>query len=217
MVRNDVVATLVEEGLPPGMKLQLSGAADDLAETWGALQLNLVVALVIVYLVISVLYESLVFPLIIMLSVPLATAGGLLGLALLNTYIAQPLDMLTMLGFVILIGIVVNNAILLVDQALQNSRSGMDSQNAILQATRNRIRPIFMSTLTSIFGLLPLAVFPGAGSELYRGLGSVVIGGLSLSALLTLAIIPPLLSLLLPKGGAVGEVEEEQPYQLAAQ
>jgi HAE1 family hydrophobic/amphiphilic exporter-1 len=217
VVRSDVVATLVEEGLPPGMKLQLSGAADDLAETWGALQLNLVVALVIVYLVISVLYESLVFPLIIMLSVPLATAGGLLGLALLNTYIAQPLDMLTMLGFVILIGIVVNNAILLVDQALQNSRTGMDSQNAILQATRNRIRPIFMSTLTSIFGLLPLAIFPGAGSELYRGLGSVVIGGLSLSALLTLAIIPPLLSLLLPKGGAVGEVEEEQPYQLAAQ
>jgi len=217
VVRNDVVAALEEEGLPPGMKLQLSGAADDLSETWGALQLNLVVALVIVYLVISVLYESLVYPLIIMFSVPLATAGGLLGLGLLNTYVTQPLDMLTMLGFVILIGIVVNNAILLVDQALQNSRAGMDSQNAILQATRNRIRPIFMSTLTSIFGLLPLAVFPGAGSELYRGLGSVVIGGLSLSAVLTLAIIPPLLSLLLPKGGAKDETQEEQPYQLAAQ
>ena len=216
IVRNQVVAPLEAEWLAPGMKLSLSGAADDLSETWSALQLNLLVALVIVYLVISVLYESLIYPAIIMLSVPLATAGGLLGLAALNTYVAQPLDMLTMLGFVILIGIVVNNAILLVDQALQNSRAGLGSSEAILQATRNRIRPIFMSTLTSIFGLLPLAIFPGAGSELYRGLGSVVIGGLSLSAVLTLAIIPPLLSLLLPKE-QTGSAKEEQPYQLAAQ
>jgi HAE1 family hydrophobic/amphiphilic exporter-1 len=216
IVRDQVVAPLEAEAMKPGMKLSLSGAADDLSETWGALQLNLVVALVIVYLVISVLYESLIYPAIIMLSVPLATAGGLLGLAVLNTYVAQPLDMLTMLGFVILIGIVVNNAILLVDQALQNCRAGMISSEAILQAASNRIRPIFMSTLTSIFGLLPLAVFPGAGSELYRGLGSVVIGGLSLSALLTLAIIPPLLSLLLPKDKA-GSAKEEQPYQMAAQ
>jgi len=216
VVRDKVVAPLEAEALAPGMKLSLSGAADDLSETWGALQLNLVVALVIVYLVISVLYESLVYPAIIMLSVPLATAGGLLGLAALNIYVPQPLDMLTMLGFVILIGIVVNNAILLVDQALQNSRAGMVSSEAILQATSNRIRPIFMSTMTSVFGLLPLAIFPGAGSELYRGLGSVVIGGLSLSAVLTLAIIPPMLSLLLPrdKSGAAGA---EQPYQLAAQ
>ena len=216
LVRNDVVGPLEADALTPGMKLQLSGAADEFAQTWGALQFNLIVALIIVYLVISVLYESLLYPLIIMLSVPLATAGGLLGLALLNIYVAQPLDMLTMLGFVILIGIVVNNAILLVDQALQNSRSGMTSTEAILQATRNRIRPIFMSTLTSIFGLLPLAVFAGAGSELYRGLGIVVIGGLSLSALLTLAIIPPLLSLLLPKN-AGGGAKVDQPYQLAAQ
>jgi len=216
LVRSEVVEPLEADALTPGMQLHLSGAADEFAKTWGALQLNLVVALIIVYLVISVLYESLIYPLIIMLSVPLATAGGLLGLALLNIYVAQPLDMLTMLGFVILIGIVVNNAILLVDQALQNSRSGMASTEAILQATRNRIRPIFMSTLTSIFGLLPLAVFAGAGAELYRGLGIVVIGGLSLSALLTLAIIPPLLSLLLPKN-AGGGVKAEQPYQLAAQ
>jgi hydrophobic/amphiphilic exporter-1 (mainly G- bacteria), HAE1 family len=215
IVHNQVVAPLEADTLSPGMKLSLSGAADDLSETWGALQLNLVVALVIVYLVISVLYESLVYPAIIMLSVPLATAGGLLGLAALNTYTAQPLDMLTMLGFVILIGIVVNNAILLVDQALQNSRAGMGSSEAIMQATSNRIRPIFMSTLTSVFGLLPLAIFPGAGSELYRGLGSVVIGGLSLSAVLTLAIIPPLLSLLLPKDKS-GSARDES-YPLAAQ
>jgi HAE1 family hydrophobic/amphiphilic exporter-1 len=104
--------------------------------------------------------------------------------------------MLTMLGFVILIGIVVNNSILIVHQTLFLVRTeGMHAEAAIIEAVRNRIRPIFMSTLTSVFGMLPLVVFAGAGSELYRGLGSVVLGGLSLSAVLTLLIIPPLLSL----------------------
>ena len=115
---------------------------------------------------------------------------------LLNLYQHQTLDMLTMLGFVILIGIVVNNAILLVHQTLLHVREdNMAPGDAIVEATRNRIRPIFMSTLTSVFGMLPLVLVPGAGSELYRGLGSVVVGGLSLSAILTLAIVPPLLSL----------------------
>ena len=131
-----------------------------------------------------------------MVSVPLATAGGVFGLAILNLYKFQPLDMLTMLGFVILIGIVVNNAILLVHQTLHHIRNeNMKPHDAVLEATRNRIRPIFMSTLTSVFGMLPLVLIPGSGSELYRGLGSVVIGGLSLSAILTLAIIPPLLGM----------------------
>jgi len=144
----------------------------------------------------AVLFESFWYPLIIMLSVPLATAGGVLGLALTNLQMFQPLDMLTMLGFVILIGIVVNNAILLVHQTLYHIRTGaMEVCDAVIEATRNRIRPIFMSTLTSVFGMLPLVLFPGAGSELYRGLGSVVVGGLSLSAFLTLLIIPPLLAL----------------------
>jgi HAE1 family hydrophobic/amphiphilic exporter-1 len=136
--------------------------------------------------------------LIVLVSVPLATAGGVLGVGVLNFYYPQNLDMLTLLGFVILIGIVVNNAILLVYQTLHHLRNdGMTPENAIIEATNNRIRPIFMSTLTSVLGMLPLVVFPGAGSELYRGLGSVVIGGLSLSAVLTLGLIPPLLSLFL--------------------
>jgi HAE1 family hydrophobic/amphiphilic exporter-1 len=119
----------------------------------------------------------------------------------LNLFSYQPLDMLTLLGFVILIGIVVNNAILLVHQTLLHLREdGMSPVDAISEATRNRLRPIFMSTLTSVFGMMPLVLFPGAGSELYRGLGSVVIGGLSLSALLTLLLIPPLMSLVLGRG-----------------
>ena len=109
-------------------------------------------------------------PLIILLVVPVASTGGIAALAMLNLYIKQPLDMLTMLGFVILTGIVVNNAILLVEQTvLQVREEGMQIYDAIIEATRNRIRPIFMSTLTSLFGLIPLVIFPGAGSELYRG------------------------------------------------
>jgi len=196
-LRREVVAPLTGEGLPPGVRIKLSGTADKLSQTWNAMVVDLALAIAIVYLVMAVLFESFVYPLIILLSVPLAAAGGVAGLVVLNQYAFQPLDMLTLLGFVILIGIVVNNAILLVHQTLYHLRQeGMTATEAILEATRNRIRPIFMSTLTSVFGMLPLVLFPGAGSELYRGLGSVVVGGLMLSALLTLLIIPPMLTLL---------------------
>jgi len=194
-LESGVVQALEAQGLPPGVKIRLSGTADDLQATWDAMAINLVVAIAIVYLIMAVLFESFVYPFVIMLSVPLAAAGGVLGLATVNTYTFQPLDMLTLLGFVILVGIVVNNAILLVHQTLYHIREErMAVSDAIVAATRNRIRPIFMSTLTSVFGMLPLVLFPGAGSELYRGLGSVVIGGLALSAVLTLLIVPPLLA-----------------------
>ena len=196
-LKSEVMDALISEGLPPGVKLGLSGTANQLRLTWDAMVIQLALALVIVYLVMAVLFESFVYPLIILLSVPVAAAGGVGGLAIVNSFVFQPLDMLTLLGFVILIGIVVNNAILLVHQTLHHLREeGMAPLDAISEATRNRIRPIFMSTLTSVFGMLPLVLFPGAGAELYRGLGSVVVGGLALSAVLTLLIIPPLLTLL---------------------
>ena len=196
-LRAEVMAPLRAGGLPPGVTLEISGTADKLGETWEAMVWDLALAMVIVYLVMAVLFESFLYPLIMMLAVPLAAAGGIGGLAVLNLFTYQPLDMLTLLGFVILVGIVVNNAILLVHQTLYHIRDlGEDPAHAIMAATRNRIRPIFMSTLTSVFGMLPLVLFPGAGSELYRGLGSVVVGGLSLSAILTLLIVPPMMTLL---------------------
>ena len=196
ILQQKVIAPLRAQGLPKEIKLGLSGTADELTQTWDAMFWDLLLAVAIVYLVMAVLFESFLYPLLIIFSVPLATAGGVLGLAFLNLFTYQALDMLTLLGFVILIGIVVNNAILLVHQTLHHQREdGMHARHAILRATQNRIRPIFMSTLTSVFGMLPLVLFPGAGSELYRGLGSVVVGGLALSAVLTLAIIPPLLAL----------------------
>ena len=199
----------------------MSGSAAQLDITFDAMMTNLVVAVIIVYLLMAVLFESFVYPLIILLSVPPATAGGVLGLYLLNQYLAnfgklQSLDMLTMLGFIILVGIVVNNAILLVDQTLHHLRDeAMSVRDAICEATRNRLRPIFMSTLTSVFGMMPLVVIPGAGSELYRGLGSVVVGGLSLSALLTLLIVPPLLAVFLPR--QTGQPAEVVPLSEAAE
>lgn len=219
MLENQVLATLKDQGLPPGIQIELSGTADKLKETWGVMQYDLLLALAIVYLVMAVLFESFFYPLIIVLSVPLAMAGGVGGLTALNQFVQQPMDMLTLLGFVILIGIVVNNAILIVHQTLYLLREeGLSPEDAIQEATRNRVRPIFMSTLTSVFGMLPLVVLPGAGSEIYRGLGSVVVGGLSLSAILTLAIIPPLLSLFLAllEGGGKAEKEKE-PVPSAAE
>ena len=199
-IEQDIIQPLQAEGLPPGVRLVLSGTADKLIETRDAMAVNLILALVIVYLVMAVLFESFVYPLIILLSVPIAAVGGIGGLKVLNEYggTLQPLDMLTMLGFVILIGIVVNNAILLVHQALHHFRvEKLPALEAITTATQNRVRPIFMSTLTSVFGMMPLVFFPGAGSELYRGLGSVVVGGLSLSAIITLLIVPPMMSILI--------------------
>ncbi len=196
LLETEVVSVLEEQGLPSGVRVSVSGTADQLSQTWQAIQINLAVALIIVFLVMAILFESFLLPLVIMISVPVAAAGGVGGLALLNTFQTQPLDMLTLLGFVILIGIVVNNAILIVHQTLYHLREeGMAPVDAIEEATRNRIRPIFMSTLTSVFGMLPLVIFPGEGSELYRGLGAVVVGGLSMSAFLTLLTVPPLLRL----------------------
>jgi len=218
-VQEKVIDPMTKQGLPPGVRLTMSGTADELNKTWDVMLWNLLIAVAIVYLVMAILFESFIFPLIIMFSVPLATAGGVAGLSILNIYTFQALDMLTLLGFVILIGTVVNNAILLVHQTLHHVRvEAMDAYDAIAEATRNRIRPIFMSTLTSVFGMLPLVAVPGAGSELYRGLGSVVLGGLAMSAVLTLLIIPPLLSFVAPLlRRQQGSMANEVPIAAAAE
>ena len=178
-----------------GVDVKLSGAADKLTETRQVLQWNFILAVAIIYLLMSALFGNFIYPIIIMFTVPLAAAGGFIGLKLVNLLITpQPFDILTMLGFVILIGVVVNNAILIVHQALNNIRyHGMDYKEAVLESTRTRLRPIYMSAATSIFAMLPLVVAPGPGSELYRGLGSVVLGGLALSTVFTIFVIPALL------------------------
>ena len=189
--------------------IRLSGTADDLTKTYQALKWNFLLAFTITYLLMAALFESFLYPLVIIFTVPFAAAGGFLGLSLVNNFVAyQPLDVLTMLGFVILIGVVVNNAILVVHQALNfmrgterpdslegESEQGLPLREAIRESVKIRVRPIMMTTLTTLFGLLPLVVSSGAGSELYRGIGSVVLGGLLVSTVFTLIVIPALFTL----------------------
>jgi HAE1 family hydrophobic/amphiphilic exporter-1 len=195
IIEGKIIPQLKAQGMLRGMDITLSGAADKLTETRVALQWNFLLAAFITYLLMSALFGNFIYPLIILFTVPLAAAGGFIGLRLVNILITpQPLDILTMLGFVILIGVVVNNAILIVHQALNFIRyHGMDYREAVVESTRTRLRPIYMSAFTSIFGMLPLVVAPGPGSELYRGLGSVVLGGLALSTIFTIFVIPALL------------------------
>jgi HAE1 family hydrophobic/amphiphilic exporter-1 len=210
MVIDPLVASNALEG---GYQITLGGTADQLRATWKSLWFNLVIAALITYLLMAALFESWFYPAVIIAAVPLGTIGGLLGLAALNAVggpfgIFQPLDVLTMLGFVILIGTVVNNPILIVDRALQLVRfEGAEPTDAILEAVQSRIRPIFMTTFTTVLGLLPLVIFPGAGSELYRGLGSVLLGGLLVSTFVTLVLVPLLLGLCLrkPRGAAADQ------------
>ncbi|NKB70925.1 MAG: MMPL family transporter [Candidatus Latescibacteria bacterium] len=207
-IQAQIVQPLIDQGqLAPPYGIRLAGTADDLKRTREALQWNFILALVITYLLMAALFESFLYPFVIMLSVPPATAGGILGLRAINlAFGLQPLDVLTMLGFVILIGVVVNNAILIVHQTLNNLRTGdgRSHQEAIRDAVAARVRPIFMSVITSVCGMMPLVLFPGAGSELYRGLGSVVIGGLIVSTLFTLLLVPTFLSLAMDLRGWVG-------------
>jgi HAE1 family hydrophobic/amphiphilic exporter-1 len=191
-IREKIIAPLRESGaLGEEYRIDLAGTADKLVATWEALRFNVLLALLITYLLLAALFESWLYPFVIILSVPLGAVGGFIGLAVLNLFVNQALDVLTMLGFVILIGTVVNNAILIVHQSLVLIREqGMEPEQAIPEGVRTRIRPIFMTTCTTVFGLLPLVLFPGAGSELYRGLGSVLLGGLTVSTIFTLFLVP---------------------------
>jgi HAE1 family hydrophobic/amphiphilic exporter-1 len=199
MIQNDIIAPLQESGeLTGGYQINLSGTADKLNAAWRDMRWNLWLALLVTYLLMAGLFESWTYPAIIMISVPPAAVGGLFGLWLLNRFVLQQLDVLTMLGFITLIGIVVDNAILVVHQALNYMRhEGMHYRQAIIESTRTRVRPIFMTTTTTIVGLIPLVVAPGAGSELYRGLGAVVLGGLATSTLFTLILVPVVFTLTL--------------------
>jgi HAE1 family hydrophobic/amphiphilic exporter-1 len=198
-LQEEIVAPLRKKGLlPKEIDINLAGTADKLTSARKALQWNFVLAVLIIYLLLSSLFESFLYPLVIMFSIPLAAVGGVIGLAIVHHFTGQQMDILTMLGFIILIGTVVNNAILIVHQSLNFIRKeNMDHQKAILEALKIRIRPIFMSAMTSTFGMLPLVLSQGAGNELYRGLGSVVIGGILASSLFTVVVIPSLLSLVL--------------------
>jgi HAE1 family hydrophobic/amphiphilic exporter-1 len=226
-----------------GVRTEVAGSASKLSEIQrtllgdgtmiGLVTSSMFLALVVCYLVMVVLFQSFKLPLVILFSVPLACVGGFA--ALMAVFIwslsvplmpRQSLDVLTMLGFVVLIGVVVNNAILIVHQARNFMRGEGDEapsdlafrgfadaptvarglplppRAAIAESVRTRVRPILMSSLTSVTGLMPLILAPGAGSELYRGLGAVVAGGLLVSTLFTIVLVPLILSVVTRNRGA---------------
>jgi len=204
-VRDEVLAPLRASGaIPSDVSVTISGAGDQLDATREALGGNFVVALVLVYLVMVAIFSHWGYPLLIMTTIPLGVAGGIAGLALMNLVgselprlgleaVHQPFDMISMLGFLILMGTVVNNPILIVHQAAANVREeGMRAAQAVREAVDARLRPIAMSAITTIFGLAPLVFIPGEGTELYRGVGAIVLFGLAGAALVTLTFLPAL-------------------------
>ena len=218
IVREDVIGYLRETGgLPAGVSVEISGASDQLDATKAALAANYPVALIIVFLLLVAIFRHWGYPLLIMTTIPLGIAGGIVGLALLNGVgallpllgldpVHQPFDMISMLGFLILMGTVVNNPILIVDRAMRRMREGATSAvDAVSEAVAVRFRPIMMSTLTTICGLSPLVFIPGAGTELYRGVGAIVLFGILGAAVVSLTMLPALTVTVLEWGGRRGE------------
>ncbi len=203
IVRRDVLGYLRETGgIPANVSIDITGASDQLEATQEALRGNYLVALILVYLVMVAIFTHWGYPLLIMTTIPLGVAGGIAGLALMNAVgawlpalglkaVHQPFDMISMLGFLILMGTVVNNPILIVHRAADNLRkAGMRAADAVREAVESRLRPIAMSVITTICGLAPLVFIPGEGTELYRGVGAIVLFGLAGAALVTLTFLP---------------------------
>lgn len=209
-VQQEIVLGMRASGeVPPSVSMSISGASDRMQTTRQALSGNFAVAIAIAYLLLVAVFAHWGYPLPIMTAIPIGVSGGVVGLWLLNAFggllgavglpeIVQPFDLITMLGFLVLIGTVVNNPILIVERTLRNLREHTASvDEAVLDAVRSRIRPITMSMVTTVFGLAPLVFFPGSGTELYRGLGAIVLFGLLFSTIVTLTFVPSALSLVL--------------------
>jgi HAE1 family hydrophobic/amphiphilic exporter-1 len=193
-VAGDIQARLERIPRPEGYDLLIAGNFEEQQKAFRELVVSLVLALLLVYMVLASQYESLRDPLVVMLSVPLAAVGVLLTLFLTDT----TLNLQSAIGCIMLGGIVVNNAILLVDQAGQLRRAGMATEAALAEAGRRRLRPVLMTTLTTILALLPLAFGVGEGADAQAPLARAVVGGLSVSTLITLVLIPAVYSLFHP-------------------
>ncbi|WP_125716256.1 efflux RND transporter permease subunit [Pseudoalteromonas rubra] len=194
-ILTEQVMPKVKAQLPETAGVILGGNAQKMSSAIEEMTLNFFLALFILFLLMTALFKSVRDSALVLLVMPLAIAGGVMALYVLNLFTFQSLDLLTMIGFIILLGLVVNNAILLVDQTRHAQAQGMSRRDAVEQAVLMRARPVYLSTLTSLFGMLPLMLMPGVGSEIYRGLATVIVGGMAISALFTLVLMPSLLQL----------------------
>ena len=173
--------------------LQYGGSAGSLERVLNSMGPNLLFAVGVLFLLMAGMFRSVKDSVLVLLILGPACFGGVIGLVVLNMFTTQELDLLTMIGFIILMGIVVNNAILLVHRTRQSQTDGMSRKDAVRDALEVRLRPIFMTTMTTIMGMLPLVLIPGPGSVIYRGLAATIVGGMSVSTLFTLILLPALL------------------------
>ena len=195
-IDNDVVPTL-RKALPDGT-VRLAGSADRLGQIVGTIGTNFILALFVLLLLMGAMFKSLRHAMVIVLTVPLALIGGMLGLRVLGLFAFQPLDLLSMIGFIMMVGVVVNHAILLVDLTRTAQENGASLDDAIRMSLNQRLRAILASTLTGALGALPMAVNPGPGSVIYRGLAAVNVGGVVVSLVFSLLLLPSLMRLWFP-------------------
>lgn len=190
-VTKDIQKELSTISMPQGYKYEFTGQQEDMIEAFSSLGLALILSIIIVYMILASQFESLIHPFTVMLSVPFALSGGFLGLFITGKSLSVP----ALIGVIMLSGIVVNNAIVLIDYIIQLRGRGLDRSKAIQEAGKSRFRPILMTTLTTVLGLIPIALGIGEGSETQSPMAVVVIGGLTLSTLLTLGFIPVMYTL----------------------
>ncbi|HWD27359.1 MAG TPA: efflux RND transporter permease subunit [Rhizomicrobium sp.] len=200
IVRNEIEPQ-IKKLLPADGSISYGAAADHLENAMWSMAKNFGFAVLILFLIMAALFKSVWDAAIATIALPLGTVGGMAALRILGLFVFQPLDLLTMIGFIIVLGLVVNNTILLVARTRQAEQEGMSRVDAVRSSLETRLRPIFSSTLTAVFGMLPLVLVPGPGTEIYRGLGAVIVGGLLVSHIFTLVLMPALLR--------IGETREE--------
>jgi multidrug efflux pump len=188
----DSINAIAREVLPRGSTTALSGESRELAESGSALYFSFMLALVVVFMVLASQFESLVHPFTVLLAVPLAVTGALLALLVGHSTI----NLYSQIGMILLIGLVTKNSILLVEYANQLKDRGRSTMDAVLEAGRIRLRPILMTSVSTIMGALPIALGLGAGSVSRRPLGYAIVGGILLSTVLTLFVVPVVYTLL---------------------
>ncbi|MEZ0610876.1 efflux RND transporter permease subunit [Fibrella sp. WM1] len=182
----DIQAKMAKENLPEGVSIQYLGQLQQQSDAFGSLGLALGIAILLVYFIMVALYESVVYPFVVLFSIPVALIGALLALALTM----ESLTVFAIVGMIMLLGLVAKNAILIVDFANQLKAEGHEVVDALIEAGKERLRPILMTTLAMILGMLPIALASGASAETKNGMAWVIIGGLSSSLLLTLLVVP---------------------------
>jgi HAE1 family hydrophobic/amphiphilic exporter-1 len=186
-IGSDIMKAVAQAQLPPGVSVGFVGTLKSQQESFINLGIALIAAIIFVYLIMAALYNSFIYPFSVLFSVPLAIIGALLALALTQNTLA----IFSIMGMIMLVGLVSKNAILLVDFANRaREEEGLSVNEALIRAGQERLRPILMTTLTMIFGMLPLALSSAPGSEFKNGLGWALIGGLTVSMLMTLVVVP---------------------------